>query len=142
MNTTINTPDISQLIHTNTEQPATDQDTIRREQLLAAQARCLMELKTQLKTLTAEKEDLEQAIIAANGVDSTVTADGWRVSVKPGRKTLNQRSFSQAYPPVSHPSLYQEPKPMSLTQLERELGCAQVEAYVSVGKPIVSVTHE
>ena len=120
--------------------PLTDEE--RRTRLIAATAEKLVAIKTQLKTLTAEKEDLERMVCELCAPGDNIQADGWRISVKPGRKTLNVKTFEQAYPAEANVNLYQMPKPLPLSQLEKELGRAQVEAYVTVGKPIVSVDHE
>lgn len=120
----------------------TTDDTRRETRLLAAQARRLTELKTQIRALTMEKDELEDAIRATHQPGTSMNADGWTVTVSTGRKTLNQEAFTNAYPPVSHPHLYQEPKPMTMARLERELGRATLEPYTTVGKPIVSIHHD
>lgn len=103
---------------------------------LADQAKRIMRLQASI-----EREQREVADIKAHILDQwpagNYDADGLKVSVIEGRRTLNTRKFEELFPAQNNPTLYNV-KPKSLARIQSILG-SQVEECVSRTAPAVSV---
>lgn len=106
--------------------------------LFNRQARRISILQDEIRQRQDEIDGIKAAILDTHKPGS-YRADGLKVTIKTGRKTLDARRFATAYPAAEHPGLYQL-KPLPVSQLERKITEDGVRDYVTYAKPSVTVS--
>ncbi|KFI65732.1 hypothetical protein [Bifidobacterium cuniculi] len=104
---------------------------------LAEVAAQIVNLELQRSAITMRIDQLKQQV-TEHCPGGTWPAGDLKVTVSPGRRSIDQARMREQFPPDQYPQFYKR-VPKALSTLEKETGSAALAGCVTTGKPTVTI---